>query len=368
MLKKMIGLGTVMALVGCGGGGGDSSGNSGFNTSTPSTPQCTATQYLEANICRNKASQSITGLSLSAMTVGEKATLAAKASSGLAVVYSSKTPTICSVSGNQVTAIKAGECSIAANQAGDAKILAAAEVVVKTTVSTPMIASKLPQTGITTCGNETENNLPCTKAALGDLHGLGQDGEVQAGQEIAYTLLTQNGADCVQDNATGLVWEQKTDDGGLRFKMWLYTWYNTDSASNGGFEGYQDYRDLNPTLTASACGNSLSKCNTQAYIAALNAANYCGYSDWRMPGEEELSSLIYYDTDQPPSIDPIFNTAVLGLYWTASSYYYYEPNDPNGPNDPHDPNDVWAVSFYEGDTGQFSKGLNSFVLAVRAGQ
>jgi hypothetical protein len=314
MLKKMMGLGAAMALVGC-GGGGDSA-------NTNSTPQCPATQYLEANVCKNKASQSITGLSLPALTVGEKATLAATASSGLAVVYSSKTPTICSVSGSQVTAIKSGECSIAANQTGDGKTLAAPEIVVNVTVSVAFMARmKLPQTGITTCATADKFKLPCTKGALEDLRGLNQDGEVQAGEKISYTLLTQNGADCVKDNATGLVWEQKTDDGGLRDKDWLYIWYNPNGETNGGSAGYQDRRDADSGFTYSSCGDSLTQCNTQAYIAALNAARYCGYSDWRMPSAEELIGLVDFGRDNL-SINPVFtdNSGNTSHFWSASPY------------------------------------------------
>lgn len=344
MLKKIMGLGAAMALVGCGGGGGDGGAN------TANTPQCTASQYLEANVCKNKASQSITGLNLPAMTVGEKITLAAKASSGLAVVYSSKTPTVCSVSGNQVTALQAGECSIAASQAGDAKTLAAVDVVAKATVSA-LSTSKLLQTGITTCGNETTNGLLCTADALGALYGLGQDGEVQAGQKMSYTLLTQNGADCVKDNVTGLVWEQKTDDGGLRDKDWTYTWYSTDSATNGGAAGYQDYRDFQLTFTESTCGNSLTKCNTQAYVAALNAANYCGYSDWRMPSEEELSSIVDFGRVNP-SINPIFSHTQSDWFWSASLVANYD-------------DDAWVVG---NGYSQFNFMANHFpVRVVRAG-
>ena len=356
MFKKIMGLGATVVLVGCGCGGSSS------NTDTASQ-QCTATQYLEANICKKKARQSINGFSLSAMTLGEKATLAATASSGLAVVYSSKTPTICSVSGSQVTAIKVGECSIAANQAGDNKTLVATEVVVKSSVLPAVIAIKLTQTGITTCGNETTDGLLCTKEALDELYGLSQDGEVQAGQKMSYTLLTQNGADCVKDNVTGLLWEQKTDDGGLRDTDWVYTWYNTDGTTNGGKAGYQDYqdyqdygyygdyRDFESKFRENTCGNSLTKCNTQAYIAALNAANYCGYSDWRMPSEEELISIMDFSRLNP-SISPFFNHTQGNRYWSASSLNF----------------DVWFVSFSSGFSNYTEKYINLYVRAVRASQ
>ncbi len=348
MFKKMMGLGAAMALVGCGGGGGDSGGNSGGNTNTPSTPQCTATQYLEANVCKNKASQSITDLRISdSLTVGAKTTVSAIASSGLAVSYSSKTPSTCSVSGNQVTAIKAGECSLAANQAGDAKTLAAAEVVIKATVSAAMIASKLPQTGITTCANANRFKLPCTKEALGDLHGLGQDGEVQSGQEMSYTVLTQNGADCVKDNVTGLVWEQKTADDGLRDKDWRYTWYSTDSATNGGAAG---------VTNGGTCFNKAggAKCDTAGYVAALNATNYCGYNNWRMPTEEELTNIVDFG-GVIPSIDPLFSHTQNNFYWSSSVDAYSNRY-------------AWYMSFGHGVSFSGKKEDSGYVRAVRSDQ
>jgi alpha-tubulin suppressor-like RCC1 family protein len=55
--------------------------------------------------------------------------LSATASSGLAVAFTSLTPSVCTVSGNVVTPLAAGTCTIAANQPGDAIYLAAPEVV-----------------------------------------------------------------------------------------------------------------------------------------------------------------------------------------------------------------------------------------------
>jgi uncharacterized protein YhjY with autotransporter beta-barrel domain len=53
---------------------------------------------------------------------------AASASSGLAVVYSSLTTAVCTVSGSTVSIIKAGTCTIAADQAGNAAFTAATRV------------------------------------------------------------------------------------------------------------------------------------------------------------------------------------------------------------------------------------------------
>jgi hypothetical protein len=58
------------------------------------------------------------------------ATVSATASSGLAVRYSSLTPTTCTVhiSSGVVTSLAAGNCSIAADQPGDANYNAAAQI------------------------------------------------------------------------------------------------------------------------------------------------------------------------------------------------------------------------------------------------
>ncbi|MDD5229653.1 MAG: DUF1566 domain-containing protein, partial [Methylococcales bacterium] len=44
---------------------------------------------------------------------------------------------------------------------------------------------------------------------------------------------------CTKDNKTGLIWEVKTTDGGLRDKDWYYSWYEPDASKNDGFAGYQ---------------------------------------------------------------------------------------------------------------------------------
>jgi len=61
-------------------------------------------------------------------------TVSATASSGLAVSFSSQSPAVCSVSGNLVTLLSLGSCSIAADQAGGPLFAAAAEVVQSFTV------------------------------------------------------------------------------------------------------------------------------------------------------------------------------------------------------------------------------------------
>ncbi len=76
-----------------------------------------------------KASQTITFNALTNKRIDDAPfPVSATASSGLAVVFSSLTSSICTVSGSTVTLVAVGTCTIAANQPGDANYLAAAQV------------------------------------------------------------------------------------------------------------------------------------------------------------------------------------------------------------------------------------------------
>jgi len=92
-----VGLACATLLGGC-GGGGSGSGNTGLAQSIsfpfPGGPSV--------------------GIPPAVTTI----TLKATASSGLPVTYASNTPDVCTVSGATLTALKAGECSVNANQAG----------------------------------------------------------------------------------------------------------------------------------------------------------------------------------------------------------------------------------------------------------
>ena len=75
------------------------------------------------------ASQTITFGTLSSQTFGVAPfTVSASTSSGLAVGFTSASPTVCTVSGSTVTLVGAGTCTINANQAGNTSYNAAAQV------------------------------------------------------------------------------------------------------------------------------------------------------------------------------------------------------------------------------------------------
>ena len=87
-----------------------------------------------------KGSQTITFGALGNRAYGSAAfTVSASASSSLSVNFSSQTVTVCTVSGNTVTLIKTGTCTIRASQGGDGNWTAAADIDQSFTVTAPVI-------------------------------------------------------------------------------------------------------------------------------------------------------------------------------------------------------------------------------------
>ncbi|MCI5163667.1 MAG: DUF1566 domain-containing protein [Candidatus Electrothrix sp. AX5] len=235
------------------------------------------------------------------------------------------------------------------------------------------IPSALNDTGITWGGDYSSgNNTSCTGVEIGAQdcsHGrdatYNDDSDGHAG--FSYTKLDSNGvpltnqnADyattpwaCVRDNVTGLIWEVKTNDGGLHDKDDRYNWYNTDPATNGGADGYAD--DDGDVCYGYNSGDSATFCNTEAYVNRVNAAGWCGASDWRMPTRKELEGLVTYDRSSPAIDLDYFPNAVSSSVWSGSPYAGHASN-------------AWYVSFNYGNSSYFYRGGNLYVRLVRGGQ
>jgi hypothetical protein len=134
---------------------------------------------------------------------------------------------------------------------------------------------------------------------------------------------------CVQDRASGLIWEVKTDDNSIRDRDNFFTWYDPANERNYGNPGARN---------GGRCKGD-ANCDTLAYIQAINQQRLCGFVDWRLPVKDELLSLVEYHYGNKETKATInrnyFPHAVPSWYWTASS-------------NPNHPDYAWFVLFRNG--------------------
>lgn len=261
--------------------------------------------------------------------------------------------------------------------------------------SPPLAAASLNDTGQVVCYDNTASTG--TSEALGfegqDCRRGAAAAEVQGvqvkvgGSSISgrdYTRIANNGGElpsnaaqgsapgdwgCTRDNLTGLTWELRPNDNGLRDRDHRYAWYVEDGAVNGGNAGVQ----VPDEVPSDTCGGTLAQCNVSAYRAAVNAASMCGANDWRLPRPQELNSLVVYsDTGD---IDVLIDRAWFpDLVWDGvHSLQFWSGQSAPVPSFLAPPNDTdtsqgWAMDFQYGGAAQASKTTGLYLRLVRGGQ
>ena len=123
------------------------------------------------------------------------------------------------------------------------------------------------------------------------------------------TLGSYTKEECVKDDATGLIWEGKTSSG-TRSGTNTYTNYDSTSSAQKWNSGWTS----NPTQAEiDASTNSIGYKNT------VNGSILCGYSDWRLPTDVELYTILdtsYYRTFN----GTWFPNTQSAWYWTSLPY------------------------------------------------
>jgi hypothetical protein len=156
---------------------------------------------------------------------------------------------------------------------------------------------------------------------------------------------------CTKDNVTGLTWEVKTA-AGLRAGSHSYVWFSADALTNGGNAGPQGTDSCGGTLAAAPYNN---RCNTAYFVSAVNAQGLCGATDWRLPSQRELLSLVHSGATNPSFDLTYFPHAPNEYYfWSATSRA-------------RDSAEAWFVFFGNGSTGTNYKTITHPIWLVRGG-
>jgi hypothetical protein len=153
-------------------------------------------------------------------------------------------------------------------------------------------------------------------------NGTGQDGDTLKGAVWSKTRFTDVANGTIQDNLTDLIWSKDANAPG-------------------------------PV----ACNSSTTK-SWQAsldYVKCLNTNSYLGFSDWRLPNRNELSSLVdYAQLNQATWLNELGFTGVQSVYYWSSS------------TSEDSTTDAWGVDMGDGDIDGDDKTYSQFVWPVRS--
>jgi len=170
-------------------------------------------------------------------------------------------------------------------------------------------AGGFPATGQTTCWDASDVVIPCA--------GTGEDGDIRAGAALAYF---DNGDGTVTDLNTGLVWEKMTGDGSIHDMNNFYTWQEA----------------------------------VYVHIATLNAANFAGHNDWRLPNVKELMSIINYEQANAAVSSMFGPVPIYSDYWSSTIWAF-------------GPSFALAVDFFDGSVQGMANNNRFGARGVRGG-
>ena len=181
---------------------------------------------------------------------------------------------------------------------------------------------------------------------------------------------------CTRDTKSNLIWEIKTNDGGLHDKNWTYSWYDPDKSKNGSNPGLEN---------GGICKGS--KCNTYDFINVVNKNKLCGAEDWRLPTKTELEGLVICSdgksttflanqssdicTGSPTSptiTKDYFPNTPSSWFWTSATFVQTPSAVAKPTKNPKIYADsAWSVDFYYGSSHAEHKGNSIGVRLVSGG-
>ncbi|MDV7106346.1 DUF1566 domain-containing protein [Vibrio sp. TH_r3] len=98
--------------------------------------------------------------------------------------------------------------------------------------------------------------------------------------------------------------------------------------------------DTSPLKDGASKNGAMNWVEALAYVQQMNAENYLGYSDWRLPNVKELETITDYRYSPAktgtPAIDPIFNMTTVtnengnddwAFYWSNTTHKAFANGD-----------------------------------------
>ena len=177
----------------------------------------------------------------------------------------------------------------------------------------------LARTGQSLCWNASGDEIGC--------NGTGQDGDLRTGVPASQI---DNGDGTITDNVTGLMWEKLSRNGTIHEVTNTYEWEQA-------FEK----------------------------IGSLNDNEFAGFTDWRVPNQRELYSLVTFGGAADQTISAVFRDdcqagcSVQTCSCTAASRYW------SATTDPFVASNAMGVDFSDASTFAATKGSERHVRAVR---
>ena len=183
--------------------------------------------------------------------------------------------------------------------------------------------SRPVKTGQTACWDTAGTSISCA--------GTGADGELRRGEPRSYA---DNGDGTIRDKRTALTWEKLSNDGSIHDRDDVYTW-----------------------------ADAFTK------IDDLNADAFAGFTDWRLPNETELETIVDRSKLLPAVPTEFQHDCTVGctvltcsctvaqfdsIAWSSTTYV-------------KTPSSAWLVNFYDGTAYTDPKSALHHVRAVRGG-
>ena len=252
-----------------------------------------------------------------------------------------------------ITSCKAGQCSCTGG------VPSCAEPPMSTTTAVPTTTTVTTSSGTS---SSTSSTTLMSGACLRDI-----------------------GDGTIYDVCSGLQWEKKVDGPGIHDVNALYSWAGCcdgdcssianlcqpnaaaaatcAASSDGGTQGCSTC--VSGTCNVDVEQTGLIPTTVWDWLNQLNAANYAGHNDWRLPSQagsnvplaaKELETIV--DLMAPgcgisgPCMDPIFGPTVADTYLSATTI-----TSSTGM--------VWVVDFSAGNVGSGSKEFGFYARAVR---